>query len=81
MTSLSACPILGYAVGADTDVRAEDVTVDRDLCATFRLSSPWGQAEVRLALHGVQQIANALAVAAVALWCGSPSRPLPTHWP
>src|SRR3954468_16754785 len=72
MASLSACPVLGYAVGADADVRADDVTLDRDLRVRFRLSSPWGQTEVRLALHGVQQIANALAAATVALWCGVP---------
>ena len=70
MASLSACPVLGYAVGADADVRADDVTLDRDLRARFRLSTPWGQTEVRLALHGVHQVANALAAATVALWCG-----------
>jgi UDP-N-acetylmuramoyl-tripeptide--D-alanyl-D-alanine ligase len=72
MASLSACPVLGYGVGADADVRADHVTLDRDLRARFRLSSPWGQTEVRLALHGVQQVANALAAATVALWCGIP---------
>src|ERR671930_1868973 len=72
MASLSACPVLGYAIGADADVRADDVTLDRDLRARFRLSSPWGQTEVRLALHGVHQVANALAAATVALWGGVP---------
>ena len=72
MASLSACPVLGYAVGADADVRADDVTLDRDLHASFRLSSPWGRTEVRLAVHGLQQVANALAAATVALWCGVP---------
>jgi UDP-N-acetylmuramoyl-tripeptide--D-alanyl-D-alanine ligase len=72
MASLCACPVLGYAVGADAEVRADDVTLDRDLRARFRLSSPWGQTEVRLALHGLQQVANALAAATVALWCGVP---------
>jgi UDP-N-acetylmuramoyl-tripeptide--D-alanyl-D-alanine ligase len=72
MASLSACPVLGYAVGADAEVRADHVTLDRDLRARFRLSSPWGQTEVRLALHGVQQVPNALAAATVALWCGVP---------
>jgi len=70
MASLSACPVLGYSVGADADVRADDVTLDRDLRARFRLSSPWGETEVRLALHGLQQVGNALAAATVALWCG-----------
>jgi UDP-N-acetylmuramoyl-tripeptide--D-alanyl-D-alanine ligase len=72
MASLSACPVLGYAVGAEADVRADEVTLDGDLRARFRLSSPWGRTEVRLAVHGVQQVANALAAATVALWCGVP---------
>jgi UDP-N-acetylmuramoyl-tripeptide--D-alanyl-D-alanine ligase len=72
MAALSACPVLGYAVGANADVRADDVTLDGDLRAGFHLSSPWGQTEVRLALHGVQQVSNALAAATVALWCGVP---------
>lgn len=72
MASLSACPVLGYGVGADAEVRADDVTLDQDLRARFRLSSPWGQTEVRLALHGVQQVSNALAAAAAALWGGVP---------
>jgi UDP-N-acetylmuramoyl-tripeptide--D-alanyl-D-alanine ligase len=72
MASLSACPVLGYAVGADAEVRADDVTLDLDLRARFCLSSPWGKTEVRLALHGMQQVPNALAAATVALWCGAP---------
>jgi UDP-N-acetylmuramoyl-tripeptide--D-alanyl-D-alanine ligase len=72
MAKLSACPVLGYAVGADADVRADDVTLDRDLRARFRLSSPWGQAEVRLAIYGLHQVPNALAAATAALWCGVP---------
>lgn len=70
MASLAACPVLRYGVGADADVRADGVTLDRDLRPRFRLSSPWGQTEVRLALHGAHQVPNALAAAAVALWCG-----------
>lgn len=72
MASLSAPPVLGYSVGGDAEVRAEDVTLDQDLRARFRLSSPWGRTEVRLGMHGVQHVANALAAAAVALWCGVP---------
>jgi UDP-N-acetylmuramoyl-tripeptide--D-alanyl-D-alanine ligase len=72
MTSRSACPVLGYAVGADADVQADDITLDGGLRARFRLTSPWGQTEIRLAVHGVHQVANALAAAAVALWCGVP---------
>ncbi|WP_028063648.1 UDP-N-acetylmuramoyl-tripeptide--D-alanyl-D-alanine ligase [Solirubrobacter soli] len=70
MAPLSACDVLGYSIGGAADVRACDITLDRDLRARFRLSSPWGGTDVRLALHGVQQIPNALAAATAALWCG-----------
>jgi UDP-N-acetylmuramoyl-tripeptide--D-alanyl-D-alanine ligase len=72
MAALSPCAVLGYGVDAAAEVRAEDVTLDRELRARFRLSSPWGRTEVRLALHGVHQVPNALAAATAALWCGVP---------
>jgi UDP-N-acetylmuramoyl-tripeptide--D-alanyl-D-alanine ligase len=72
MATLSACPVLGFAVGTNADVVADRITLDRSLRARFRLSSPWGQVEVRLALHGMHQVANALAAATAALWCGVP---------
>jgi UDP-N-acetylmuramoyl-tripeptide--D-alanyl-D-alanine ligase len=72
MASLSACPVLGYAVDGGADVRADNVRLDSELRARFRLSSPWGRTEVRLALHGMHQVANALPAATVALWCGVP---------
>jgi hypothetical protein len=72
MASLSACPVLRYGSGAGADVRGEEVRLDRELRPRFRLSSPWGRTEVRLALRGAHQVANALAAATVALWCGVP---------
>jgi UDP-N-acetylmuramoyl-tripeptide--D-alanyl-D-alanine ligase len=72
MASFSPCPVLGYAVDADADVRAEAVTLDDDLRARFTLATQWGRGEVRLSLHGLQQVPNALAAAAAALWCGVP---------
>ncbi len=71
MASVSPCPVLSYALG-DADVRAEGVVLDDDLRPRFRLSTPWGAGEVRLALHGMQQVPNALAAAAAALWSGVP---------
>jgi UDP-N-acetylmuramoyl-tripeptide--D-alanyl-D-alanine ligase len=71
MASVSPCPVLSYALG-DADVRAERVTVDDELRPRFRLSTPWGAGDVRLALHGIQQVPNALAAAAAALWSGVP---------
>jgi UDP-N-acetylmuramoyl-tripeptide--D-alanyl-D-alanine ligase len=73
MRSLSPCPVVGYAAhDAAAEVRADDVTLDDELRPRFVLSSPWGGGAVRLALHGVHQVPNALAAAATALWCGVP---------
>ena len=70
MASVSPCPVLGYAAEGNAEVRAEHVVLDSELRPRFRLSTPWGAGEVRLALHGIQQVPNALAAAATALWCG-----------
>jgi len=51
-------------------VRAENLVLDGDLRPSFRLTSPWGAGDVRLALRGAQQVPNALAAATAALWCG-----------
>ncbi len=72
MASFSPCPVLGYALDTDAEVRAEAVTLDDDLRARFTLVTPWGRGEVRLSLYGLQQVPNALAAAAAALWCGVP---------
>ena len=49
------------------DVRAEDIRVDDALRPAFRLRTPAGDADVRLAVHGVHQVTNALAAAAAGL--------------
>jgi len=72
MAADSPCAVLGYGVHEAAQVRADDVTLDGDLRPRFRLRSPWGEGEVRLSVHGVQQVANALAAAGAALWCGVP---------
>jgi UDP-N-acetylmuramoyl-tripeptide--D-alanyl-D-alanine ligase len=72
MAALSPSPVLGYATDADAEVRAESIELDTDLRARFMLVTPWGKGEVRLALHGVHQVRNALAAAAAALWCDVP---------
>jgi UDP-N-acetylmuramoyl-tripeptide--D-alanyl-D-alanine ligase len=52
------------------DVRAEDVGLDDELHASFRLTADEGSARVRLALHGRHQVTNALAAATAALAAG-----------
>jgi UDP-N-acetylmuramoyl-tripeptide--D-alanyl-D-alanine ligase len=72
MGSQCGAPVLGYSVAgvAEAEVRAVDVTLTDALAPRFRLVTPWGEGDVRLALAGAQQVANALAAAAAALWCG-----------
>lgn len=72
MRSQCRGPVVGYSAEGvgEADVRAEGVALDEELRPAFRLVSPWGEADVRLALHGVQQVSNALAAAATALSCG-----------
>jgi UDP-N-acetylmuramoyl-tripeptide--D-alanyl-D-alanine ligase len=72
MSSQCRCPVVGYSVAGagGAEVRAEEVTLDEWLRPRFRLVSPWGEGDVRLSLAGAQQVSNALAAAAAALWCG-----------
>jgi UDP-N-acetylmuramoyl-tripeptide--D-alanyl-D-alanine ligase len=73
MRAVARCPVVGYGEHAHTaEVRAEGVTLDDELRPRFVVRSPWGGGEVRLALHGLQQVPNALAATATALWCGVP---------
>ena len=59
----------GLAAG---DVRADEVALADDLRPRFRLQSPWGAADVALAVRGRHQVGNALAAAGAALACGTP---------
>jgi UDP-N-acetylmuramoyl-tripeptide--D-alanyl-D-alanine ligase len=72
MGSQCGCPVVGYSVAgvAEAEVRAESVTLTDGLQPRFRLVTPWGEGDVHLSLAGAQQVSNALAAAAAALWCG-----------
>ncbi len=65
MAARTSARVITY--GAGGDVVAEDVTLDDELRSRFRLASPWGSAEVELAVRGLHQVENALASAAAAL--------------
>ena len=53
-------------------MRAEEVRLDAELRPAFRLATPWGAADVRLAARGRHMVENALAAAAAALACAVP---------
>ena len=67
MASRTSARVLTF--GRRGEVRAERVAVDDELRASFRLCSPWGLTEVRLAVRGDHQVANALAAVAAAMAC------------
>ena len=65
-------PVLTVGEAAGADVRISEITIDADLRASFRLDSPWGSADVGLAVRGAYQVANAAQAASVALHLGVP---------
>ncbi len=69
MAGMTDASVLRYGLGTEVDVTANDVVVGRELQPSFRLRSPWGDADVRLGVRGRHQVANALAAAAAALAC------------
>lgn len=67
MAERTHAQVVGYAVdGADAAVTAHDLRLDRVARPTFRVTSPWGEAEVTLPVAGRHQVGNALAALAAA---------------
>ncbi|HWC35763.1 MAG TPA: UDP-N-acetylmuramoyl-tripeptide--D-alanyl-D-alanine ligase [Mycobacteriales bacterium] len=72
MSDRTTARVVTYGESPDADVRIEEVTVDQEARARFRLVTPAGSAEVALAVHGRHQAGNAAAAAAVGLEAGMP---------
>ena len=70
MAGRTAARVVTY--GERGDVHADAVACDDELRPSFRLRSPWGDAQVALGVRGVHQVGNALAAVAAALACGVP---------
>jgi UDP-N-acetylmuramoyl-tripeptide--D-alanyl-D-alanine ligase len=70
MAGRTVAGVLTYGVDRG-DVRAEGVVLDDDLRPSFRLATPWGDAEVLLAVRGRHNAENAAAAAAAALSAGA----------
>jgi len=70
MASRTTATILTYGVDRG-DVRAEGVVLDDDLRPRFALVSPWGEAELVLAVRGRHNAENAAGAAAAALAAGA----------
>jgi UDP-N-acetylmuramoyl-tripeptide--D-alanyl-D-alanine ligase len=65
-------PARTVTFGDGGDVLAERVVLDGELRPSFRLVTPWGDADVALAARGRHMVENALAAAAAALACEVP---------
>jgi UDP-N-acetylmuramoyl-tripeptide--D-alanyl-D-alanine ligase len=72
MATRTEARVLRYGSAPDADVRAEGSALDAELRPRFRLVSPWGAADVALAVRGGHMVGNALAAAAAALACEMP---------
>lgn len=70
MAARTQAQVVTFGLGGE--VRAEDLDLDAQLRARFRLVSPWGDARVSLAVAGAHQVTNALGAAAAALAVGTP---------
>jgi UDP-N-acetylmuramoyl-tripeptide--D-alanyl-D-alanine ligase len=70
MASRTKARVVFVGESPSATVRAADVVTDEQARASFRLVTPAGEADVRLGLHGVHQVGNALTAAAIALELG-----------
>ena len=71
MAGVTDARVLTFGV-AGGEVRATELALDEDLRPSFRLCSPWGEAEVRLQARGAHHAVNAVAAAAAAVASGVP---------
>ena len=70
MAARTGAEVVTVGLRGSADIRAEDVRLDGEVRASFRLVTPRGEADVALRVHGEHQVGNALSAAAVGLACG-----------
>lgn len=70
MAARTRARVIGVGQSEEAAVRALEITLDPQGRASFTLVTDQGRAQVSLAFHGEHHVANALAVAAVALAVG-----------
>lgn len=69
--------VIEFGLTPAADVYASNITLDDELRASFRMHTPWGTTDVRLAARGEHQVPNALAAAAAAGGLGVPVDAMP----
>ncbi|MCG8922961.1 UDP-N-acetylmuramoyl-tripeptide--D-alanyl-D-alanine ligase [Lentzea sp. CC55] len=71
MASRTKAKVVLVGENPKADVRAENIVLDEQARASFTLKTARGDAEVKLAVNGTHQVANALVAAAIALELGA----------
>lgn len=71
MASRTKARVVLVGENKNADIRATDITLDDEARASFRLVTPQGEADVKLAVHGAHQVGNSLSAVAVALELGA----------
>ncbi|WIY01727.1 UDP-N-acetylmuramoyl-tripeptide--D-alanyl-D-alanine ligase [Amycolatopsis mongoliensis] len=71
MASRTKARVVYVGETPSAQIRAENITLDDEARASFRLITPAGEADVKLPLHGEHHVGNALSAAAVALELGA----------
>lgn len=77
MADRTDAAVLTFGLTPTADVHASGIVLDEQLRASFRLHTPWGEADVRLGARGEHQVPNALAAATAAGWLGVPVEKMP----
>jgi UDP-N-acetylmuramoyl-tripeptide--D-alanyl-D-alanine ligase len=70
MSARTKARVIRFGTAASADVRATDVSLDAEACASFTLTTPDGTAHVRLAIAGEHVVSDALAAAAAGVALG-----------
>lgn len=71
MAAVTDARVLTYRLDGDADLTADAVHFDDELRPRFVARTPWGDVDLRVAVRGVHQVANALAATGAALALGA----------
>ena len=70
MRSKTSAKAFTYGVAANADVRISDLVLDGEGCASFRITSQWGNGSCTLTVPGKHMASNAAAAVLVGALCG-----------
>jgi UDP-N-acetylmuramoyl-tripeptide--D-alanyl-D-alanine ligase len=72
MRNKTRAPAFTYGIAVDADMCISDLTINGEGCASFRVSSQWGNGNCTLSVPGRHMASNATAAILVGALCGVP---------